>query len=217
MAGDLLNLEVNTIVKSNITCRKMNSPAHTLIDIAKKFNTKLTALKWPCDEAVFKPGSFKTFELIRDNARKGIHVLEEQSKQMKLSQEQEADLIMLWRIKTMSDQIIGIFKRKDEKYRKSFDRDKVVQGDYSLNLTGEELVQIRKIWEIGTEVVAAQTVIQADGDVITRINPAYTTTRHQQVLMFHDKGVRTSVDFWQNLVKMVANLLGSLLDKVINK
>ncbi len=213
IASNLMNLEINTIIKPNITSRKMSSPAHTLIDIAKKFNFKLTAFGYPCEEETFKPGSFSSFNCIREKANTGIQNLEKKSKKSGLSQQEEADLIMLWRIKTMSDQIKGILNRLNCK--QEFSREDIEKGKVTLKMNGDELVQIRKIWEIGTEVVALQTIIQMDGDVITRVNPAYAGQAHKNLQRLHGQGIRTSVDFWQDLVHIVTNFLESLLKRIL--
>lgn len=87
----------------------------------------------------------------------------------------------------------------------------------SLNLTPDELVTIRKIWEVGVEIVAMQTVIQLDGDVVTRIHPRYLDERYGRLHQYHNDGVAIALGYWKELINvakdMVSALTGSLTQK----
>ena len=214
IAHDLMNLEVNTIIKANITGRKMPSPRHALIDIAKKCQVKMAALKLPLDIDM-KLGSFDSFHKIRETASGAIRNLEATAKTRGLSEEEEADFIMLQRIKGMSDQIKGIFnaveKKRDRECKKDFSREDIEDGLKPLRLSSDELVKIRKIWEMGVEEIAVQTVIQMDGDVITRIQPKHAREKNDQLYSLHNQGVNASVSFWKELIGLAKDFLASLL------
>lgn len=219
IAGDLMNLEVNTIIKGNITGRKMPSPGHALIDIAKCYDVKLAALGYPVQDSNFKPGSFNSFDTLREQAKKGIIELEAKAVRTEgLSGKEEADLMMLWRIKAMSDQIKGIYnaleRRPDSFGKDDFGRDEIEQTHLPLDLTSDELVKIRKIWEMGTQEVALQTVIQMDGDIITTIKKGYEGKTHTGLHNLHNQGVSTCLNFWRELIGIVKDLLESLLKLV---
>ena len=213
IAHDLMNLEVNTIIKSNITGRKMPNPRHALIDIAKEYQVKMAALGLPLDSDDIKLGSFNSFHKIRETAREAIESLE--AKTPELSEKDQANLIMLQRIKFMSDQIKGIFnaleKRHDKECKKDFGREDIERRLPPLRLNSDELVKIRKIWEMGVEEIAIQTVIQMDGDVITRVQPKYARAGNNELYSFHNQGVNTSISFWKELIGIVKDFLKSLL------
>ena len=47
VARDLFNLEINTVIKDNMTARKMPDPANAILDIAQTYATKLLELGVP--------------------------------------------------------------------------------------------------------------------------------------------------------------------------
>jgi hypothetical protein len=80
-----------------------------------------------------------------------------------------------------------------------------------LSLETREAVLVRKVWEVGTEVIAMQTTIQIDGDVIERLNPNYLSDDvYPNLSEFHKSGVKMAMTYWGSLVTIARNLLGSL-------
>lgn len=78
-----------------------------------------------------------------------------------------------------------------------------------LPMKHSELVLVRKIWEVGTEVIAMQTTIQVDGDVITRLNPNYLDDKvYQKLSDYHKGGVDMALTYWGNLITIAKDLLG---------
>lgn len=73
----------------------------------------------------------------------------------------------------------------------------------------DELVQLRKIWEIGTEEVVMQTVMWVDGDATHRIHPAYADKAHEQLLQMHSASVGVSLSYWKSLGEMIVTLFQS--------
>jgi hypothetical protein len=87
----------------------------------------------------------------------------------------------------------------------------------TLELRERDLVLIRKVWELSTEVIVMQTSIQVDGDVISRINSEYLKEHYfLQLRDYHDKGVDIALQHWSNLVD-VAKELALALWKGITK
>ena len=82
--------------------------------------------------------------------------------------------------------------------------------DESWQLSVSDRAQIRKIWEIGTETVLVQTVIDIEGDVLTRINPHVAEGTKPQVLEIHQSGIETSMKMWSNLIAVAGKLLEAL-------
>ncbi len=219
-AEDLLNLEINTIVKSNITGRKMSGARLALIQIAKKFNIKLRQLdpKHQLKEET-KFGSPESFEEIKNSASININKYKDSE-----SPEANANLWMLYRMKGTSKTILNLFKNldpgllKDLKDKHNFwDESKHIQ-DTKLRLpfSPEELGIIRKAWELGVEEIAMQTVIQLDGDVVTRVQPKYTGEIYKGLHDLHNQGITTSIKFWNTLVELVQNFVKSIWNKVFS-
>ena len=118
---------------------------------------------------------------------------------------------MLARIRDNAQQLQTIFRGKPSSL--AFDRTKAEDmSDDELQLTDKQKVMIRKVWELGTEEVAMQTVIYLDGDVITRLQPRYYLEQDKQALIqIHNKGVETSITFWGSLVKLAETFVATLL------
>ncbi|MCA8927685.1 MAG: hypothetical protein KDC18_06405 [Alphaproteobacteria bacterium] len=88
--------------------------------------------------------------------------------------------------------------------------------DSAWNVSQADRAQIRKIWELGTEKVLIQTVIQIEGDVTNRISPGIVNRGNQRdyVLEIHQRGVETSLNMWSSLVGVARDLVGALLRAV---
>jgi hypothetical protein len=109
---------------------------------------------------------------------------------------------MLCRIRDNCDEIKGIFQAIQERSAGgvlTFARERVPE----VELLPAELMSIRKIWDIGTEEIVMQTVIQLGGDVVTRLNSAYAAQRDQPLVSIHDGSVSTSISTWNKLVETV--------------
>ena len=81
-------------------------------------------------------------------------------------------------------------------------------------LDGEDATRIRKIWEIGAEHIVAQTVIQIDGDVITRIQDGLSDQQIQSVMLLQKSGVDTGVGYWKTLLDVAERLIDGLASKL---
>jgi len=78
-------------------------------------------------------------------------------------------------------------------------------------LRTEDLATVRKIWEVGTELVLVQTAVQIDGDVVTRISETLLSTEmaeiHALVLKAHHENVATGLTHWRALVEVALELV----------
>ncbi len=70
---------------------------------------------------------------------------------------------------------------------------------------------LRKIWEVGLEEIALQTVIQLDGDIVTRVHPAYL--HHGRLFEIHHESVHASQTFWKELIDIALRLIEALAGK----
>lgn len=120
------------------------------------------------------------------------------------------DLIILKRIYRNCDQIKGILEGRELESStspgkikaaatKGFSRSTSETGD--LPLRADEVLIVRKAWEVGTETVVMQTVAQIDGDVITRIQNARASAADKPLQDLHREAVGTALQHWQFLVE----------------
>ncbi|VEN74697.1 conserved hypothetical protein [Candidatus Desulfarcum epimagneticum] len=212
IAQDLTSLEVNTIIKHDMTGRKMPKPRHALIDIAESYLIKLADMGFPVETGSVRPGSFDSFDQIREKAAEGILKFKKKASRKPLDDEQESDLVLLHRIKRMSDQIKGLMKSFEKRgvavWNNDISRADIENQAPDLPLATEELVLIRKIWDMGLEHIAMQTVIQMDGDVITRIQARYADKDSKVIHSIHNQSVSVSLKFWGQLVRILKDILG---------
>jgi hypothetical protein len=194
IAGDLFTLEVNTIVKANMTGEKFPSVAEALEQIADDYEKTLFFLEsgssnTPVTASGESAGSdaSKRFEelALRANA-----MLSSIARDSLSSPSAEADYYMRCRIRDSALRLVPLAKAPDGK------------------LTAAELAVIRKIWELGTEEIAFQTVIQLDGDVVTRLQPKYANPSQRLVHAIHGEAVGVSVGFWKSLVELLETFFG---------
>ena len=215
LAQDLTRLEVNTIIKYDMSGVKMPKPRHALIDIAKEYMIKLTDLGFPPEGENINPGSFDSFDRIREKAKAGIETFKKKASKTPLNDDQESDLILLSRITQMSDQIKGLMKSLEKRSVQCWDNDisrqEIENKPPDLPLTPEELVLIRKIWDMGLEHIAMQTIIQLDGDVTTRVQARYVGKESKFIHSLHNKSVDTSLKFWGQ----IADILNTIVKKIL--
>ncbi|MDM8546513.1 hypothetical protein [Candidatus Venteria ishoeyi] len=254
LAGDLLSLEVNTIVKADMTGSKL--PANrreALFKIATLYHSKLEELH--CREPVeWDSAGLMSFLELRRRANAGVKQIDQQlleidskdSKQPKHLAEIQAvkeKRVMLYRIASQSEQLVSMFIQRAyheqadfslDSYRKArqqavqdavedayYDKDNAnwnndlkrqdMQQLEDLALDAAELSLLRKIFEIGTERVILQTVINADGDITTRVAERLIINPNEILLQLHNDSVSRSVSFWAGLVTTLGSMAKNLL------
>jgi len=111
LAQDLLSLEINTIIKADMSGRKMPTDRReALLDISKKYHLKLVELGYRKPE-IWNSGGVMAFLELRSRAIQGRKQLEIQINQSSAQQQKQLkqDLVMLMRILGQSEQIISLF------------------------------------------------------------------------------------------------------------
>jgi hypothetical protein len=84
-------------------------------------------------------------------------------------------------------------------------------------LNSDDLTLVRKAWEVGTEMVLMQTIVQIDGDVLTRISEQLleeTVQKRDLIMNTHRSSVEIGLGHWQSLVKVAAELVGDAFRKL---
>jgi hypothetical protein len=121
------------------------------------------------------------------------------------------DIGVLNRIRHNCDQLKGITVTMTEGAAR---RDKPL-GEASfvrntdLQVLSQDMVLLRKTWEIGTEVVVQQTVISIDGDVVNRINPDAMDGRQEALQPAHRMAVDASFRHWSFMIETVGTWAGT--------
>ena len=143
----------------------------------------------------------------------------------------EEQRIMLMRIRRNCDLIKAILRNlQDTKKLEGFINvtesqlvDQLLKTQPSFdNMQLSQITTVRKIWEIGTESVLIQTVIQAEGDVITRITPSLIDNRNiaemrEALLNVHKSSTDMGLTHWKNLIGVVIDLVGQIGKSIIGK
>jgi hypothetical protein len=125
IAEDLFKLEINTIVKPNMSAVKMPlSKRRALYELAteydlllKKFKIKKDNDSTYRDPIHWKYAGLRSFGELRDRAKAGIEILEQDVKTAKEEESKELykNIKMLDRIRYQSTQIVDMFKKIEQK------------------------------------------------------------------------------------------------------
>lgn len=146
-----------------------------------------------------------------------------------LSSEERQMLQMACRIEEKTSQLKGVFNAvavRGESLVKAgvldpsaltndYGHDEIEQKQAALGrrfdfpVQPEEVVLVRKIWEIGTDNISMQTIVQLDGDVVTRIHTGFLGVDQEVTRRIHDEMIQTSIGTWGSLVRLVGDFFRS--------
>ena len=207
---DLLSLEINTILCEGISSIKMPPPREVVKEIARDYLLFLKRMTPGTKTALKEAGS----ELWKRIEKKDADVLEkaedgpliesiltwtdslirvrDQSREQGLSLDPETSNV-LYRMKTNCNTLMDILKRAPD-----------------FDFTPEALIKVRKIWEVGTDRVLMQTVVQLDGDIITRLQVGRETQKDRWLHEIHKDTVNLGMANWQFMVNTLASLVKSI-------
>jgi len=208
---NLFHLEINTIIKDNMTGQKMPAPEHALVDLAAQYDFELTKYGSPRGELDTREptGGPAEFERLRIRS---AQLISEWSKDPALSSEQRSELYILCRIRDNADQLKSVFEAIAQRGKKVPDDLTHANADQNqVELLADEFLMLRKAWEIGVEQIAFQTVVQLDGDVVTRVQPRFAATSEQAIWKVHDMSLQASLSFWRQLVDVLEEFAGFLV------
>ncbi len=231
IASDLTTLEIDTILKENMSATKMPPVRHALIDLGQDYKRTLAQIlsRAPAQTSTSvdgisqlsendqKDGSSEAFDLYRRTAKAILDTMADTSLSNLWGDTLSTDQLMAVRIQDTSDQMKGLLKKYGDNDYTRREVEFGVNDDPKripapIKLAPKDLVLLRKAWDVGTERVAMQTVIQIDGNVITRLAPSLAND--PLVLSVHRDSVQFSVGFWNQLVVIVTNFLDGLFGKI---
>jgi hypothetical protein len=78
-----------------------------------------------------------------------------------------------------------------------------------------DLIAIRKAWDLGTEAILLQTVIQLDGDIVTRFQNGMDQPSREVVHTLHARAVDLSFRHWQWLFEAVGRVAGQTVSRLL--
>ncbi len=79
-----------------------------------------------------------------------------------------------------------------------------------LRIPTDIVLMVRKAWDIGTETVLFQTVMQVDGDVVMRVAPQPESDKRAFFAELHRGSVEIGVRQWRALFDLARALLGDI-------
>ncbi|OHX66284.1 hypothetical protein [Flammeovirga pacifica] len=89
-----------------------------------------------------------------------------------------------------------------------------------LELETDQITAIRKAWELGTQQVLLQTVVQIDGDVTSYLTPKFVhmpADLRTMVMNFHQSSTNEATTHWSSLFKVLADLTGQAFSSLFGK
>jgi hypothetical protein len=229
LLDDLHKLEINTIEKPNLTATKMPAPILAVHDIYGAYRGQVMAgYGEAAQHADIEAGARPTSAVLASAFIDLMNRARDHKALMKddLDEDIRSRRIIFARIAANCEVVLGILERNagdmadkaksaDAKALRGMERDALAE---MWKISPSDRAEIRKIWEVGTESVLMQTVIQIEGDVITRMNSAVARGRHPEIVEVHKQSIEISLRMWGQLVDAAERLLkvaGSIVASVV--
>ena len=236
VASDLLTIEVNTIIKPCMTARKMPPPPVALYDIVNNYADYVAqsaqllrdvSVVEELDLRAPKTNGPDSFTSVLHNAQ----VLETNfSRQVSLDDaeddERKTRIVILRRICHYSHLMVNILKDLELQYpsKSGFDfwdashQDLYDHYSEAINISIDPhyISLIRKSWDMGIEQVVMQTVIQLDGDMISRIQKGFEKEEFHGLQQLHLATCRMGVETWETMTRLVIHFIGEVGRTFIN-
>jgi len=89
-----------------------------------------------------------------------------------------------------------------------------------LDLTPDQVTLIRKTWEIGTQKILMQTIVQIDGDITNYLTNQFVNLTPELkaiVLNLHNDATESGARIWNMLFKTVSQLAGRAFRKIFDR
>ena len=84
-------------------------------------------------------------------------------------------------------------------------------------LDSDAAIRLRKIWELGTDSIVAQTLVHIDGDIVTRVHQGMDQETLAYYLNIHNQGIDTAVKQWRTLFDAFTALVGGVADRIFGR
>ena len=217
---DITTLEVNTVLKHEMTARKMPKPRYALYEIANTYASYMQHMPPQFrrkEVATEIYSNKKTFDNLIAAAKAGIEVNPSEDASEKVRDDYQAQHIMLKRIKCNCEEILNIVGQVADSNDAFFKEDKPNLALLkAFDFKPEHILRIRKIWDLGTGNVVMQTCVQIDGDVFTRLQPQFASSNEKNVALMkiHKEGVEISIGLWKDLMVTISTFITKGLAKL---
>lgn len=236
MLEDLTSIEVKTLVTENISGSTMADPRLALHEIGEVYGNTLATIAQHHDVTSdglahvrqgSHPGSRDTFDAQRTTAEQ---LSERLTDTLTVHEAAKLD-----RIRSSCEELSQLFDRigrhpscqgaENEKHRcNAYTKTELLGVDSgestgnpeALPLSPSDRLALQRIWSLGMDPIAIRTVVQMDGDIVTRIRPEWAEGSHAALHALHLDGIRTAIDTWQDLLRAVAEFAGELVSGLWN-
>ncbi len=248
IASDLLRLEINTIIVDELTCDKPSNLRRAMYELAEDYRLKIIDIeadvyhKTKEQKRLFKAEETLTFtnhyggELgfneLREYSERLLNKLEQDL--IELSDEEQEQVLrsninMVDRIRRQSLNMVNIFKQlkkeaetnpedfEGQDVTSDYPEDKIDQMQ-DLDLLPMQVSMVRKAYEIGTQQILMQTVVQVEGDITSYITPRFLNLdpNDQNILLnVHNSAIANSTKMWQYLFDTVGKMAGEAFQKLM--
>jgi hypothetical protein len=189
---DLVNIEVNTIIKSGMTAEKMPEPELAVHDVLLEYARYL-------EQEEEEAARSELTGLAKGFVREGFA----------LAGVRDEIALLVTRAAAQRERVRGTPRQAVlDRIIKNLERLGEIKDLSDLSL--RQRLMIRKMWEFGVEEVIVQTCISLDGDVVTRIDPqllAKPAELREVLLGVHRESTTISVRFWSGLVSVATSIV----------
>lgn len=228
---DLHKLEINTIEKTVMTAQKMPAPLLSVFEIVEGYESYFA---WTLEQRTYNYTVSSETETGGTLKERLLGCFANASMQFNAlatveTDEGRIDRMICGRIGRSCEGLLGMLARAERATSANAAAGETGPIDPALkNMTASELraldsgtverawrlsstdrAFLRKVWEIGTEKVLIQTVVQIEGDVITRISPLIASGNRQHLMVVHKDGIETSLKMWGELVSLAERLIAA--------
>jgi hypothetical protein len=231
VAQHLLTLEINTIVKDNMTARKMPPIPIALLEIAAEYYWFIDDLNrfWQVPEVAehlvgLEPENRRnhpeTFDALREASTQLMDVMRAAPKAAPETDDRRAcEYVTLERIYRTASLLPRMLKQLEAANPNASlwnarrqELLEIYESAATIHITIQQLSFIRKAWEIGVETIALQSTLQLDGDIVTCIQKGYANATHKALHDMHLGVTRLSIDTWETIVRLVIDLLSGVTE-----
>ena len=84
-------------------------------------------------------------------------------------------------------------------------------------LDSDAAIRLRKIWELGTDNIIAQTIVHIDGDTVTRFQRGMSQDTLTYYMNIHNQGIDTAVKQWRTLFEAFTALIGGVANRIFGR
>jgi hypothetical protein len=96
----------------------------------------------------------------------------------------------------------------------------VIHKTKDYELSPDQMAVVRKAYEIGTQNILLQTVVQIEGDITSYVTTRFLdmeTPEQEMIMKVHETAMNTSIRLWQYLFQTIGSLVGGLAGGIFGK